>query len=133
MSQEIQQKRKSWFNVVLKDETGSKQLTMALVRQPSMLTPAGLTSLIEEWKLIKQTKEYQEAQEFSRKRTAKERARKTKIQQLRTRLKIAKAQGKNTGELLMEHATLLMQDKREKPLHPPGAYLATNAGPFSQG
>ena len=97
-----------------------------------MLTPAGLTMLIDKWKDIKETKEYKEAQEFSRKRAAEERARKTKIQELRARLKIAKSQGKETGELLMERATLVMQDKREKPLRPPGAYLATNAGPFSQ-
>ena len=131
LSQLIQQNRKSWFNVFLKNESGSKQLLMALVRQPSMLTPAGLTKLIEEWKDIKTTPEYKDALEFSRRRTTEERDRKRKLQELRTRLRIADSQGEDTSALVKEHATLLLLDKREKPARPPGAYLATNAEPFS--
>ena len=96
------------------------------MRQPSFLKAEGLEKLLEEWAYNKNSSEYKEAVEQSKKRTEEQTKQKAELQNLRIRINRLRRNGEDTEDLLLE-----LHDKekiygRGKQQRPWNAYLATN-------
>ena len=100
--QQAQQLKKKSFNVFCFQASGSKQFLFALVRQPSFLKAEGLEKLLEEWAYIKNSSEYKEAVEQSKKRTEEQTKQKAELQNLRMQINRLRRNGKDTEDLVLE-------------------------------
>ena len=124
--QQAQQLKKQGFNVFCFQKSGSKQLLFALVRQPSLLQAKGVTNLLDEWKDIKESREYKHAVEQSKKRTAEQTLDKAELQNLRIKINRLSRNKQNTDALRVELQEKEKSYGRGKQKHPPGSFLATN-------
>ena len=82
--------------------SGSKQFFYALLRQPSFLKAEGLEKLLENWANIKNSSEYKEAVEKSKKRTEPLTKQKAELQNLRMQINRLRQKGEDTEDLLLE-------------------------------
>ena len=124
--QQAQQLKKKSFNVFCFQASGSKQFLFALVRQPSFLKAEGLEKLLEEWPDIKNSSEYKDAVEQSKKRTEEQTKQKAELQSLRIRINRLRRKGEDTKDLLQELEAKEKICGRGKQHRPWGAYLASN-------
>ena len=124
--QQAQQLKKKGFNVFCFQKSGSKQLLFALVRQPSLLQAKKLTNLLDEWGDIKESREYKQAVEQSKKRTREQTLDKAELQNLRIKINRLRRNNQNTDALLVELQEKEKSYGRGKQKRPPGSFLATN-------
>ena len=96
------------------------------MRQPSFLKAEGLEKLLEEWADIKNSSEYKEAVEQSKKRTEEQTKQKAELQNLRMQINRLRRNDKDTEDLLLELQNKEKSYGRGKQHRPPGAYLASN-------
>ena len=98
--------------------SGSKQFLFALLRQPSFFKAEGLEKLLEEWANIKNSSEYKEAIEKSKRRTELQTKQKAELQNLRMQINRKRQKGEGTQDLLLE-----LHDKEK-------SYNRGNKGPL---
>ena len=96
------------------------------MRQPSFLKAEGLEKLLEEWAYIKNSSEYKEAVEQSKKRTEEQTKQKAELQNLRMQINRLRRKGEDTEDLLQELGDKQKNYGRGKQQRPPGGYLASN-------
>ena len=96
------------------------------MRQPSFLKAEGLEKLLEEWADIKNSQEYKEAVEQSKKRTEEQTKQKAELQNLRIRINRLRRNDEDTEDLLLQLKKKEKLYGRGKQHRPPGAYLASN-------
>ena len=96
----------------------SHQFFFALLRQPSFFNAEGLEKLLEEWTNIKNSSEYKETIEESKRRTELQTQQKAELQNLRVQINRKRQKGEGTQDLLLE-----LRDKEK-------SYDRGNKGPL---
>ena len=85
-----------------------------------------MEKLLDDWAYIKNSSEYKEAVEQSKKRTEEQTKQKAELQNLRIRINRLRRKGEDTKELVRGLEDKEKSYGRGKQQRPPGAYLATN-------